>query len=90
MAKNPYQSTIRSNTMRKRDLQQQLRYLRETKRQELQSLTYQIKGSASKQHRESLRNRKTQVHESYAYRIESLQNQIRNLNEENARYRSWY
>lgn len=70
---------IASLVQRKRDLQAEIRRIRERKTMEASSISNSIRQSRDKNYRESLRNRKTSLNESCQRQIESVRNQISNI-----------
>lgn len=70
---------IASLVQRKRDLQAEIRRIRERKAMESSSLSNSIRQSKDKNYRESLRNRKTALNESCRMQIDSVRNQIENI-----------
>lgn len=70
---------IASLVQRKRDLQAEIRRIRERKTIESSSISSSIRQSKDKNYRETLRNRKTALNESCRYQIESVRSQIGNI-----------
>jgi len=77
MAKNPNAAAIKNNTNRRRALMSQIKTLRRNKHQQMKSIDGNIRSCSDVNQRRTYRSRKADIRESYNYRIEGLQRQLR-------------
>jgi hypothetical protein len=82
MARNPNAATIKNYVNRRRDLQSQIKTLRDSKRQQMASIDSSIKHTKDVNQRRTLRSRKADIRESFNHRIDNLQRQSKQLLEQ--------